>query len=100
MEWPLDRSILDRSGTASGWLSGTPLLPSAAHLDRLVSVWHALRGKGFSAGEAKRISCQTWGSTSAIYNAHWKKWYFWCQGRGLDPLHPTVPLMNDFFLSL
>ncbi len=88
---------MDSVDTAGGELSSPPLLTSGAHPDRVVSVWHALRCKGFSAVAAEHISCLTQCSTSTVFNARWEKWYFCCQRYGVDPIVPSV---TDFFLSL
>ena len=49
---------------------------------------------------AERIAAAHRPSTRSIYNSRWRIFSDWCNGRGLDPLHSSTPLLADFLLHL
>ena len=89
-----DQDNVDSAGEGTPAIS---LQATGVTSDRLVSIRQALLGKGFTADAAQRISRT---STDSVYDARWKKWFFWCREHGVDPSDPSTPDVTSFLLYL
>ena len=67
---------------------------------RLAAEYRTLEERGFSKEAATRISAPQAKSSLGIYEARWRVFASWCQGRGEDPFKASAPLIADFLLYL
>ena len=72
----------------------------AAPTSRLAAEYRTLEERGFSQEAASRISAPQAKSSLGIYEARWRVFSSWCQGRGEDPFKASTPLIADFLLFL
>ena len=67
---------------------------------RVETVKRSLSKKGFSSKAAGLIAQARRPSTSTVYDAKWRIFSNWCVQRKIDPLHPSVARVADFFVYL
>jgi hypothetical protein len=67
---------------------------------RVEVIGDSLRDRGFSAAVASCIAKPQKSSTIAVYESKWKKFVGWCGTKQVDSLHPSVPIVAEFLLSL
>ena len=60
----------------------------------------SLEKKGFSEEVSKRILSPIRKSSKTVYEAKWNCFITWCEERGYSAMHPTVPIIAEFFLFL
>ena len=59
-----------------------------------------LEHKGFSQEVTKRILSPIRKSSKSVYEAKWNCFCTWCEEHGFSAMHPTVPIIAEFFLFL
>ena len=67
---------------------------------RLAAEYRTLENRGFSREAASRISAPQAKSSLGIYEARWRVFSAWCQGKDEDPFKASAPLIADFLLYL
>ena len=60
----------------------------------------SLEKKGFSQEVTSRILSPIRKSSKSVYEAKWNGFYTWCEEHGFSAMHPTVPIIAEFFLFL
>ncbi len=74
--------------------------PRPLQASRLAVIRDGLRKRKFSSQVASLIAKARRSSTSAVYNAKWKVFSDWCCQREIDPVHPSIQQIADFFAFL
>ena len=67
---------------------------------RLALEHRTLAARGFSEEAASRISAPQAKSSLGVYEARWRVFATWCEGRDQDPFQASAPLIADFLLHL
>ena len=70
------------------------------HLHAMAIVRKAIRCANFPKEVSKRIANPARQSSTRVYNAKWRIFARWVQGRGCVPTQASVQLIADFFLYL
>ena len=60
----------------------------------------SLEKKGFSQEVTSRILSPIRKSSKSVYEAKWNGFCTWCEEHGFSAMHPTVPIIAEFFLFL
>ena len=60
----------------------------------------SLEKKGFSQKVTSRILSPIRKSSKSVYEAKWNGFCTWCEEHGFSAMHPTVPIIAEFFLFL
>ena len=60
----------------------------------------SLEKKGFSQEVTNRILSPIRKSSKSVYEAKWNGFCTWCEEHGFSAMHPTVPIIAEFFLFL
>ena len=60
----------------------------------------SLEKKGFSQEVTNRILSPIRKSSKSVYEAKWNGFCTWCEEYGFSAMHPTVPIIAEFFLFL
>ena len=58
----------------------------------------SLEKKGFSQEVSNRILSPIRKSSKSVYGAKWNCFCTWCEEHGFSAMHPTVPIIAEFFL--
>ena len=59
-----------------------------------------LEKNGFSQEVTSRILSPIRKSSNSVYEAKWNGFCTWCEEHGFSVMHPTVPIIAEFFLFL
>ena len=60
----------------------------------------SLERKGFSQEVTKRILSPIRKSSKTVYEAKWNCFKLWCEKHGHSAMHPTIPIIAEFFNHL
>ena len=60
----------------------------------------SLEKKGFPQEVTNRILSPMRKSSKSVYEAKWNGFRTWCEEHGFSAMHPTVPIIAEFFLFL
>ena len=91
---PLKENLLN--ATSSRGVSSKSKESKSSCLLAEVSLEH----KGFSQEVTKRILSPIRKSSKSVYEAKWNGFCTWCEEHGFSAMHPTVPIIAEFFLFL
>ena len=81
-------------------LPGVPPKPSRSKSSRLEVISGFVESRGFSESVSNRIAVPQRQSTVKLYDYQWKCFCDWGEGRGVDPINPSVPNIAEFLLYL
>ena len=94
------RSSSDSQSSLSVQRQGCSSISRDVSSSRLASVRSNLRQEGFSESAASHISKSVRDSTNCVYDAKWKVFSAWCDGRKINPFQITVQQLADFLVYL
>ena len=79
-----------------------PLPPRRPRVEpsRVATLKRHFQKSGFSGRAAGVLSGSRRSSTSRLYQSRWQIFCGWCRGRGVAPVHATVPVVVDFLIHL
>ena len=77
-----------------------PPEPRNAPASRVEAVKRSFQEAGFSEEVSTHLSRRNKTSTNAVYEAKWRVYCRWCDGRSIDPCIPTLNQLLEFFCHL